>query len=43
VKEPRRIAELGDVGVVRMLTPEQLERKILAVFGQRWGLSVPHK
>jgi len=37
VKEPRRMAELDDVGVVRMLTPEQLERKILAVFGQRWG------
>jgi hypothetical protein len=37
VKEPRRMAELDDVGVVRMLTPEQLERKIFAVFGQRWG------
>jgi len=32
-----RKAELDDVGITRMLTPEQLERKILAVFGQRWG------
>jgi hypothetical protein len=37
VKEPRRLAELHDVGVVRMLTPEQLERKLLAVFGKKWG------
>ena len=34
---PARRAELDDVGVVRMLTPEQLERKIAAVFGRRWG------
>lgn len=32
-----RLAELDDVGVVRMLSPEQLERKIFAVFGTRWG------
>ena len=37
VKEPRRLAELEDVGVVRMLTPEQLERKLTAIFGKRWG------
>lgn len=37
VKEPRRLAELSDVGVVRMLTPEQLERKLTAVFGKKWG------
>ncbi|MCH7728470.1 MAG: hypothetical protein IH991_18620 [Planctomycetes bacterium] len=37
VREPRRLAELDDVGVVRMLTPEQLERKLLAVFGKKWG------
>jgi len=37
VKEPRRMAELDDVGVVRMLTPEQLERKLTAIFGKRWG------
>lgn len=37
VKSPARRAELDDVGVVRLLTPEQLERKIAAVFGIRWG------
>ncbi|MBI3854710.1 MAG: hypothetical protein HY293_03355, partial [Planctomycetes bacterium] len=37
LRTPARRAELDDVGIVRMLTPEQLERKILAVFGQRWG------
>ncbi len=37
VKEPRRMAELDDLGVVRLLSPEQLERKIVAVFGQSWG------
>jgi hypothetical protein len=37
VKNPRRQAELGDVGVVRMLTPEQLERKLTALFGQKWN------
>ena len=30
-------AALDDIGVVRMLAPEQLERKIKAVFGQGWG------
>ncbi len=30
-------AALDDIGVVRMLAPEQLERKIKAVFGSRWG------
>ena len=34
---PVRLAELDDVGVVRMLSPEQLERKISAVFGRSWG------
>ena len=34
---PQRRAELDDVGVVRMLAPEQVERKIQAVFGERWG------
>jgi hypothetical protein len=33
---PRRRAELDDVGVVRMLAPEQVERKVNAIFGQRW-------
>jgi len=36
-KTPARRAELDDVGVARMLTPEQLERKIKAVFGKSWG------
>jgi len=35
--DPRRRAELEDVGVMRVLSPEQVERKINAVFGQRWG------
>lgn len=34
---PRRRAELDDIGLVRMLTPEQLERKVAAIFGQPWG------
>ncbi|MCA9212079.1 MAG: hypothetical protein KDB27_03365 [Planctomycetales bacterium] len=34
---PERLAELDDIGVVRMLSPEQLERKIAAVFGRPWG------
>ncbi|MBT4864349.1 MAG: hypothetical protein HON53_04400 [Planctomycetaceae bacterium] len=37
VNNPRRRAELDDVGLVRLLTPEQLERKLTAVFGQEWG------
>ena len=36
-EHPRRRAELDDIGLVRLLTPEQLERKLEAVFGQRWG------
>jgi hypothetical protein len=36
-EHPRRRAELDDVGLARLLTPEQLERKIEAVFGKRWG------
>ncbi len=37
VDDPCRQAELDDVGLVRLLTPEQLERKIEALFGWRWG------
>ncbi len=37
VKHPRRRAELDDIGLVRLLSPEQLERKIEAVFGTPWG------
>jgi len=36
-RHPARKAELDDLGIVRMLTPEQIERKVLAVFGQKWG------
>lgn len=34
---PEREAELDDIGLVRMLSPEQIERKIVAVFGRPWG------
>ncbi|MCS6853034.1 MAG: DUF1592 domain-containing protein [Gemmataceae bacterium] len=37
VTDPARRAELEDVGIVRLLSPEQLERKIAAIFGQPWG------
>jgi hypothetical protein len=37
IAEPKRRAELDDVGLVRMLAPEQVERKVLAVFGHPWG------
>jgi hypothetical protein len=36
-EHPRRQAELDDIGLVRLLTPEQLERKLEAVFGHHWG------
>ena len=32
-----RRVELDEIGVVRLLSPEQLERKINAIFGQPWG------
>ena len=35
--DPERLAELDDIGLVRMLSPEQLERKIVAIFGKPWG------
>ncbi len=34
---PQRKAELDDIGLARMLAPEQVERKVAAVFGQPWG------
>ena len=37
VATPERRAELDDLGLVRMLAPEQVERKVHAVFGERWG------
>jgi hypothetical protein len=36
-ERPERKAELDDAGIVRLLSPEQLERKIEAIFGKRWG------
>jgi hypothetical protein len=35
--EPQRRAELDDLGVARLLGPEQIERKIAAIFGKPWG------
>ncbi len=35
--KPERLAELDDLGVVRLLSPEQLERKLKAIFGRDWG------
>ncbi len=37
VQDESRLAELADVGVVRLLSPEQLERKVEAIFGTPWG------
>jgi hypothetical protein len=37
VKDPCRRAELDDAGLVRLLSPEQVERKVAAIFGDRWG------
>ena len=37
INNAERRAELEDVGVARMLGPEQLERKIAAIFPKRWG------
>ena len=34
---PKRRTELEDLGLVRMLAPEQVERKVGAIFGQPWG------
>ncbi len=36
-EHPQRQAELDDIGVVRLITPEQMERKLNAIFGKRWG------
>jgi len=35
--DPGRMEELADVGLVRMLGPEQVERKVAAIFGKGWG------
>jgi hypothetical protein len=31
------MASFEDIGIVRMLSPEQLERKVTAIFGKPWG------
>jgi len=36
-RDPCRVTELEDLGLMRLLTPEQLERKVKAVFGEKWG------
>ena len=38
---PERLVALDDIGLLRLLGPEQLERKILAVFGEPWGRLKP--
>jgi hypothetical protein len=37
VGSPQREAELDDIGLMRMLAPEQVERKVAAIFGKPWG------
>lgn len=37
LQDPCRRAELDDAGLVRLLSPEQLERKVGAIFGEKWG------
>lgn len=37
IENPERRAELNDIGLVRILAPEQVERKVAAIFGQKWG------
>ncbi|MDC0157550.1 DUF1592 domain-containing protein [Verrucomicrobia bacterium] len=37
IGQAERKTELHDLGVSRLLAPEQLERKIEAIFGSRWG------
>jgi hypothetical protein len=37
ITNPQRRTELDDVGLYRLLSPEQVERKVNAIFGQRWG------
>ena len=37
IAEPCRRAELDDIGLMRLLSPEQIERKVGAIFGEKWG------
>lgn len=41
IASPARRAELDDLGLVRMLAPEQVERKVAAIFGKGWGRLTP--
>ncbi len=34
---PERLTEWEDLGLMRMLAPEQVERKVAAIFGRPWG------
>lgn len=34
---PERAAVLDDLGLVRLLSPEQLTRKLIAIFGKEWN------
>ena len=36
-ENPARRDELDDVGVVHLLSPEQIERNVAAIFGRPWG------
>jgi len=37
IADARRRAELDDAGLVHLLAPEQLDRKVRAIFGERWA------
>ncbi|MEQ1826108.1 MAG: DUF1592 domain-containing protein, partial [Pirellula sp.] len=37
VDDASRRSELNEIGVMRLLSPEQLERKLKAIFGESWG------
>ncbi len=37
VQTPARKAELDDIGLTRLLAPEQVERKVGAIFGEPWN------
>lgn len=37
IADEKRRAELDDIGLVRLLAPEQVERKLAAIFGKGWG------
>jgi len=37
IEQPERRAAMDDLGIVRLLGPEQLKRKLKAIFGRTWG------